>query len=365
MAIYQTKNPTKDGRSYYFRIKYRDILGNIHDYSSPKFLTRKEAVNEEARYRLRINENETFLNNLSLGQVFEKFMQKKELEIKRQTITKFNNLYKQLILLKDVKINNLKYTHIDLLKKELDKKNYSIEYKNKIIRLLESLIKFSNKYYNTSLEILKFCDHYKSINEIKKEMQFFTFEEYKQFDSIIDDFDFHVFFEVLYYMGLRQGELQALTFKDINFEKAELKINKTLTTKIKGEKWTISSPKTKSSTRTLPIPNNILNDLKTMFNNAKKYKDFKIDWFVFGNSQPFKETTIQVKKNNYCELAKVKQIRIHDFRHSCASLLINKGATIALVSKYLGHSDISITLKTYTHMYKSELENIKNVLNDL
>ncbi len=64
-------------------------------------------------------------------------------------------------------------------------------------------------------------------------------------------------------------------------------------------------------------------------------------------------------------MANVKQIRIHDFRHSCASLLINQGASIALVSKYLGHSNITITLNTYTHMFQSELENISNKLNNL
>ena len=80
---------------------------------------------------------------------------------------------------------------------------------------------------------------------------------------------------------------------------------------------------------------------------------------------PFKETTIQNHKNKACSIAGVKQIRIHDFRHSCASLLINKGASIALVSKYLGHSNISITLNTYTHMYQSELKNMVEILNKL
>ena len=64
-------------------------------------------------------------------------------------------------------------------------------------------------------------------------------------------------------------------------------------------------------------------------------------------------------------MAGVKQIRIHDFRHSCASLLINKGASIQLVSKYLGHSNINITLATYTHLYQSELEDIKKTLDTL
>ena len=130
-----------------------------------------------------------------------------------------------------------------------------------------------------------------------------------------------------------------------------LNINKTLTTKIKGEKWTISVPKTKNSIR-LPITNLALNNSKMMYNDAKQYKDYSKDWFVFGKTRPFAETSIQKRKNNYCNLAGVKQIRIHDFRHSCASLLINQGASIAQVSKYLCHGNITITLNTYTHMTK-------------
>ena len=102
-----------------------------------------------------------------------------------------------------------------------------------------------------------------------------------------------------------------------------------------------------------------------MYNNAKKYKDFNNNWFVFGNTLPFPETTIQKRKNSYCKLANIKQIRIHDFRHSCASLLINKGASVPLVSKYLGHSNVSITLNTYTHMFKSELDKMTDILNKL
>lgn len=196
-------------------------------------------------------------------------------------------------------------------------------------------------------------------------MLFFTYEEYVKFDNVIDDFDYKVFFEILYYLGLRQGELQALTFKDIDFKKEELKITKTLTTKIKDKEWYISSPKTKNSNRVLPIPKKIMEHLIAINNRAKTYKDYKCDWFIFGFTIPYKETTIQKRKNKYCKLAEVKQIRIHDFRHSCASLLIHKNASIALVSKYLGHSNITITLNTYTHMYKSDLENIKEVLNNL
>jgi integrase len=100
--------------------------------------------------------------------------------------------------------------------------------------------------------------------------------------------------------------------------------------------------------------------------NAKKYKDYSDNWFMFGNAIPFKETTIQKRKNDYCDLANLKRIRIHDFRHSCASFLINYcHASASLVSKYLGHSNVAITLNIYTHMYKSELEDISGIINNL
>lgn len=70
-------------------------------------------------------------------------------------------------------------------------------------------------------------------------------------------------------------------------------------------------------------------------------------------------------KNTNCEKAGVKQIRLHDFRHSCASLLINKGANIQIVAKYLGHTKIEETLKTYSHLFISTLDEIINVIDTL
>lgn len=61
-------------------------------------------------------------------------------------------------------------------------------------------------------------------------------------------------------------------------------------------------------------------------------------------------------------MARVKDVRIHNFRHSCASLLIDSGANITLVAKYLGHTKIDETLNTYSHMYQNRLENIVQII---
>ncbi|MEG0977549.1 MAG: tyrosine-type recombinase/integrase [Bacilli bacterium] len=63
--------------------------------------------------------------------------------------------------------------------------------------------------------------------------------------------------------------------------------------------------------------------------------------------------------------SKFKANRIHDFRHNCASMLINMGANITVVASYLGHSDIKVTLDTYSHMYKPKLDDISTLINNL
>ena len=365
MAVYKSKNPTKDGRQYFFRIKYKDIFGEWHDYTSPKYKSSKEAKEEEARYRIKVSEKKAYTSNVTIKEVFNEYILDKQNKVKKQTYLKDYNLFRHLKPIHDEKINNIDLIKYKKLYNHINDMPFSIAHKNKILRLFKRLVLYSCKHYNTSDSIIKFIENFRNVNDIKKEMDFFTYDEYKQFDNIIDNFEYHTLFEILYFMGLRQGELQALTWNDIDFNKKTISITKTLTTKLRDENWTISAPKTKSSIGVIPMTENVYNDLKTMYNKAKEYSDYNNNWFVFGNIEPFKESTIQNKKNSYCKQAGVKQIRIHDFRHSCASLLINKGASIVLVSKYLRHASVSITLNTYAHLYKSELENMTNILNNL
>lgn len=76
-------------------------------------------------------------------------------------------------------------------------------------------------------------------------------------------------------------------------------------------------------------------------------------------------TRLLNRKNRNCDLAGLQQIRLHDFRHSCASLLISKGANITLVARYLGHTKIDETLNTYSHFFKSDLDSLVLTFDDL
>ena len=359
------KKQLKSGIKYCFTLRYADITGNTKQYTSKGYDTKKEAELEEAKFRLKVNENKVSASTLTFNQIFQEYIEYRSKDIKPQSLNKVVNLYKVFEPIGNIKINNFDLNTYRKFRLYIEEKHYSLEYNNKLMGLLRRLIRYSNKFYNTSDATLKYIDNFKEVGRIKKEMQFFTYEEFNKFISVIDEFNYKTFFEVLYYLGLRQGEATALTWNDINFNKKEVNINKTLTTKLKGQLYTVSSPKTPSSNRTLPIPNKLLGSLKELKEQAKKKKYFSNDWFVFGDELPFRETTIQKRKNTYCKLAGVKQIRIHDFRHSCASFLINNGASIVLVSKYLGHSKISTTLDTYTHLYKNELLEVSNIIDTL
>lgn len=359
------KKQLKSGTKYSFTLRYTDIYGNTKQYTSKGYDTKKEAELEEARFRIKAQEKKISTSSITFEQVFLEYVEYRKKSMKVQSIKRMENQFKVFEPLNNVKVNDFNLQTYKKLQLYLDQKNYSIEYKNKIIGLLKRLIRYSNKFYNTNDYMLNYIENYKRVNEPKKEMQFFTYDEFQKFISVVEEFDYRTFYETLYYLGLRQGEACGLTWKDIDFKKKEVSINKTLTTKLKGQLYTISTPKTANSYRTLPIPLKLLKSYEKLLKEAKKRKYFNESWFVFGNELPFRETTIQVKKNKYCKQAGVKQIRIHDFRHSCASFLINNGASIVLVSKYLGHSKISITLDTYTHLYKNELLEVSKIIDTL
>lgn len=106
----------------------------------------------------------------------------------------------------------------------------------------------------------------------------------------------------------------------------------------------------------------LLKYYKDLYDDCSSYHNFNDNWYVFGNIGQLPETILRDSKTKNAFKVGVKNIRVHDFRHICASLLINSGANITLVAKYLGHSKIDETLNTYSHMYQNRLENIVQII---
>lgn len=197
-------------------------------------------------------------------------------------------------------------------------------------------------------------------------MAYYTYDEFKKFISNEEDLRWRCVFEILYYCGLRKGELRGLTWRNVDLVNKTLSVKKQITDRGGSVKeFQFSTPKTKSSIRTLPLNKVLLNDLKMLKYEVSKEYGFNDDYFVIGDAFPVASNTITSRKNRNCKLADVPQIRIHDFRHSCASLLVNNGANITVVAKYLGHTKIEETLNTYTHLFNSALNEVVSIIDNL
>lgn len=113
----------------------------------------------------------------------------------------------------------------------------------------------------------------------------------------------------------------------------------------------------------MPVPLiNILNEHKARY---KQFKGFNDDFRICGGTRPLRDTSLQNKNKKYAKEAGVKTIRIHDFRHSHVSLLANEGINIQETARRLGHSDVTMTWNTYSHLYPREEERAVNILNKI
>lgn len=180
--------------------------------------------------------------------------------------------------------------------------------------------------------------------DIDKRIDYWTLEEFKAFIQHVDDPLYYALFMTLYYSGMRKGELLALTWGDIDLDNNIINVDKTEYYR------TITTPKTKSSIRKLLMPKHVM----LLLARLKLERNPKMTYVVFGEYHDSLSTSnIDLRFQKYINRAGVKKIRIHDFRHSHASYLINKNTIVQVVAKRLGHGDIATTLNTYSHLYPS------------
>ena len=367
MAVRQVKEAewTKDGRKWVFEVRYKDDFGKIKYYKSKKYLTKKETQKAERDY-LNSLDGDKKINSMTFSELCNKHFEYQKDKVKATTLRNYLKRREHLKIFDNVKLNELNINHFEEWKRQMNTTNLETTTKNDIYKYLKCILNYGTRWYNCNFNSM--CNkmtNFNNPNEMPKEMLFWTKEEFDRFIAVETDIKYRAAFETLYYCGVRSGELRGLTWKDINIECKELSVNKNITINFDGKKYIITTPKTKSSYRTIPMPDILVDDLKKLKEFQNSYYDFNNNWFVFGSFEPLVKSALRDRKNKNCKLAGVKQIRIHDFRHSCASLLINNGANITMVAKFLGHAKVDETLNTYSHMFKNKLDDIVGTINRL
>lgn len=367
MPVYKSDTPTKSGNAYYFRVHYKDAFGINKQYTSKKYKTKKEAEKAEAVFRL--SEEQKPKVDYTFNLIAKPFLEEKKARLKKHSYDRCETMLNHMLAtLGDVKVSDLTVQQYQAALKYLDEYNFNgktlaPQYKNKILANFKQLIAFANKRYDIYTNIPNKFDPYAKEDKIE-EMHFITLDQFNQLAAVIDDPCHKALFTFLFFMGTRIGEANALTWNDI--ADGSVKINKTVSTKSRDAEgnYLLTTPKTKSSNRTLPLPEIVSKALNAWYDKVSRAYGFSPSWFVFGGLTPIPESSLQKIKQRYFEKANLPQIRIHDFRHSCASYLINNGATVLLVSKWLGHANPTMTLKVYSHLWQSELFQIVDTINN-
>lgn len=178
----------------------------------------------------------------------------------------------------------------------------------------------------------------------------FSLDEIVELIKNADDSELRLFLIIAFFTGARTGEILALTFGDLNFDTKEIRINKTL-----SDRGVIDSPKTKSSNRTIDMPDIVYNELIKLDNSDKNEQIFKLS-----------RSTIRVKFNNLQEKLGYNIHRLYDTRHSFASVMLSRGEEPMWVGcKMMGHKDLNETYRSYAKYLPKEFKQRAVFLNNI
>ena len=336
------------------KVRYDTWTGERKQKKKEGFKTRREALEWENNF-LNSCKNDV---DITFENLVHKYMEDCKARLAKTTISNKTYLIETKLVpyFGKMPINKITVSTVRTWQNTMitHKNNYSPTYLKTLHNQLSAIMNFAVKYYGLPKNPAAQCGSMGK--KYADTMLFWTLDEFNQFMTVVDDPTMKVIFNLLFYSGIREGEMLALTLNDFNFENNTLSINKSYA--VVDKKEIIKEPKTPKSKRIVAISLPIMNLVKEYSQTIYGYKP---------NERLFPTTKSSLYRamKKYSELAGVKKIRIHDLRHSHASLLIEKGVPPLAISERLGHEDIQTTLNTYSHLYPNKQNEIADMLSSL
>lgn len=319
------------------------------------FATKKEALGFERDFL----EQQSTNPDMTFQNLYEIYMEDMAARLKQSTLlTKKAVLQTHILPFFGSKpINEIKASDVRRWQAKLmsSPNNYSQTYLKKINTELNSIINYAKRFYDLNTNP---CGKAGTIGKANaEEMDYWTYDEYIAFREGVKDKPLsYICIEVLYWTGMREGELLALSPADIDLDNKTISINRTYQ-RIEG-KDVFTSPKTRKSKRKIPIPDFLCQELSDYIQS--RYM-LDADERLF----PVTKSYLSHEMIRGCKNTGVKKIRIHDIRHSHASLLINQGCDALMLADRLGHEKVSTTLNTYSHLFPHKQQELVHSLESL
>lgn len=342
------------------------------------FATRKEALEAEQYIRAVDFKEKRFSGKVTIDILFSLMIEEDERNGRKTSYinTQRNNFNKHIKdYFSDVNLSKLRYEDIfkyrELLmttrKFEGREEVLSPNSVNKIMILLKKIL-------DVGVRRGLFADnpvsHLRKLPIEKAMMKFWTAKQFRAFCDVIQagEFGYKILFTLLFFTGMRMGEALALNWKDIDLERREVFVHKTAYTV--GGITTYNSPKTVAGKRRISINYGLCEELRAWKSRQHQLMKGFID--DTNELQVVQDSPIQLNKDSVEKawqklldrVPDLPRVRIHDLRHSHASLLINQGADYLVVKERLGHASITTTIDTYSHLYPTKQEVLAQKLDD-
>lgn len=332
----------------------KNSFGENKKYHKRNFKTKREAVEYVEKFTMKQKNN----LDMDFASFWNLYRDDMEQRLRENTMRSKDYIVELKILPYFGKMKMLDITAADIRKWQntLMKQKYAPTYLKTINNQLSAVFNYAVRYYDLPKNP---CTRAGSMGKGKaEEMEFWTQEEFETFIEYVKDKPISYYaFLTLYWTGVRLGELLALTLADFDAEEKTLSITKSYQ-RING-KDVITEPKTAKSKRVIALPDFLAEELEEYVNRL---------YGMMANDRLFCITKSYLEKEmkRGVELSGVKKIRLHDLRHSHASLLISKlEAQPNLVADRLGHEKIQTTLSTYSHLYPNQSRDLADQLNGL
>ena len=350
-----------------------DIYGNkgnwtcAFTYTDHKGIKRKKTKSGFKVKRDAIDWKNKFIKQFQLRQnsfddLVKDYLEDLSVRCKVTTFYATKSLIERWIL-PDFKGNKLnQITLIDIRKwqnKIISNEKIKISTKHQINTKFSILLNYAVSFYDLKENFLKKTRlNLRSFKQMK--IQFWTYEQYNKFHRVVSEEplfnEYILLFDILYYTGIRRGELLALRLKDIDLDKKQFHIEQN-----RPHCAPISTPKTISSQRDVLIPDSLIKSLQNVICNISDENQL-----IFKNVKPAKLSYVFLKiHERLSEKLTLPKIKLHDLRHSHASLLIDLGISYQAVADRLGHANSEMVIKTYSHLFLNRRSELIDSLNNL
>lgn len=323
--------------TWYAMFYYTDWQGVRHKTKKRGFPRKKDAQDYEREFLAKQEQS----CDMTFASLVELYFEDLDTRLRETTIAGKRNIFdtKLIPFFGKLAINKITPSHVRKWQADMIKKDYAQTYLKTMNNQLSAVFNFAVKYYKLPSNPV----HTAGTMGKKKadSMDFWTLQEFEQFIAVVDKPAVKLAFEIMFWTGLRVGETLALFPKDILPDKM---IDVCKTTSRKDGIDNFYDPKTSKSFRQVPIPDFLYDNI---FEYIGKLYAIEDDEQIFY----FSKSTLNKNLDSFAAIAGVKRIRVHDLRHSHASLLIDMGEPILLVSERLGHESVETTWGTYAHLY--------------